>query len=159
MKVQQGNEVGLQVSSVRNGVVWTHGECICRLRLGKRGRGCDGGFRGEGRSNPSSFARVVEESDRQTCRFSWSFVLSIFIVSKIVPWRTLVNEQTNPESWSQKNIRFGRAGSCPAIKKSKSFNVVVRHSRDMDIVDADKLLIYEICHHYLAFDTDGNFFS
>jgi urease accessory protein UreE len=58
-----------------------------------------------------------------------------------------------------KNIRFGRAGSCPAIKKSKSFNVVVRHSRDMDIVDADKLLIYEICHHYLAFDTDGNFFS
>jgi hypothetical protein len=47
---------------------------------------------------------------------------------------------------------FWLAGSCPAIK---SFNFVVHHSRDMDIVDADKLLIYEICHHYLAFDTDG----
>ena len=34
-------------------------------------------------------------------------------------------------------------------------NFVVHHSRDMEIVDADKLLIYELCHHYLAFDTDG----
>jgi hypothetical protein len=89
---------------------------VDRARLRKRGRGCDGGFRGEGRSSPSSFAR------EQT-------IPSLDLVAKL-------------------SVLDGR----DLVRRSKSSNFVVRH---MDIVDADKLLIYEICRHYLAFDTDG----